>query len=406
MPCFLVIQLARFGDIIQTARLIESLLTEGEVHLCVDRSLIELAKIVYPQCTIHSVIAHQGISQEVFKYNYATCITLSQYTFTQVFNINYSGLNQAISTLFPPEIVRGYATNNGQPLRERWMKMAFRWTTYRKHSPLNLVDFWGLLAPNPIAPNIVNPIAKPGGKGLGVVLAGRHARRSLPPEILAPIISMLFEQVEGKRIFLLGSKLERPIGRQLMSLLPRSLVANTHNLAGKTNWHELTETVSNLDLIITPDTGTMHLAARLGVPICAMFLSSAWAWETGPYGKGHQVWQAITDCAPCVESKSCMFGLRCLKEYSSLEFYRHLSGVSQQLPSNIDCLTSSFDTLGLIWESKQKQTDIIRVAQRTLLKEYKGVAIAKSKDVPVLADGQLAMNLYHEADWMLPDIIS
>ena len=36
-----------------------------------------------------------------------------------------------------------------------------------------------------------------------------------------------------------------------------------------------------LDVLLTPDTGIMHLAAHLGVPVFAFFLSSAWCHETG-----------------------------------------------------------------------------------------------------------------------------
>ena len=54
----LVVQLARFGDIVQSKRLILSLRREGDVHLCVDRSLAALARLVYPDCVIHALPAH------------------------------------------------------------------------------------------------------------------------------------------------------------------------------------------------------------------------------------------------------------------------------------------------------------------------------------------------------------
>ena len=55
--------------------------------------------------------------------------------------------------------------------------MAFRWMAERRRSPLNLADFWASLAPVPISPALVNPPAVPGGKGLGIVLAGQVRRR-------------------------------------------------------------------------------------------------------------------------------------------------------------------------------------------------------------------------------------
>lgn len=407
MKRYLVIQLARFGDIIQTARLIFSLLKEGEVHLCVDKTLVGLAEAIYPQCIVHGIIAHQGDITQLVVSNYSVFNDLHSLDFTQIYNLNYSGINMAFSTLFPSDSIRGYMMKNGQPLAEEWMRMGFRWTVDRKLSPLNLVDFWGMLAPNPVLPQDVNPKAKPGGKGLGIVLAGRQARRSLPPEVLTPLIRIFFERTSGKHIYLLGSKTERPIGRSLMSSLSSKLVEKTKNLAGKTNWNELVETVSNLDLVVTPDTGIMHLAARLGVPVCGMFLSSAWAWETGPYGEGHQVWQSVVDCAPCIESKPCNLNVICLKAYSSHEFYKCIIDSKQQLPSTMLCLESSFDELGLIWKNYDENTYIssVRMAQRALLMEYQDIKTAFCRVFPEIADGRIAMNLYYEADWMLPDTL-
>ena len=50
MPRQIVIQLARFGDILQTGRLLRALELEGETHLCVDQSLVPLARRLHPRC--------------------------------------------------------------------------------------------------------------------------------------------------------------------------------------------------------------------------------------------------------------------------------------------------------------------------------------------------------------------
>lgn len=65
MPRQLVIQLARFGDLLQTARLIDSLCAQGETHLLTDRSLTALAALIYPGVHVHAVPAHGGEPEEV-----------------------------------------------------------------------------------------------------------------------------------------------------------------------------------------------------------------------------------------------------------------------------------------------------------------------------------------------------
>lgn len=407
----LVIQLARFGDIIQTGRLVHALEREGETHLCVDRSLVALAESLYPQCHVHGVAAHGGGSAaENIAFNYPQFAELASLAFDAVYNLNYSGMNRALATLFPSELVRGYKVINGQCLRERWMRLAFRWTEHRRSAPLNLVDFWGLLAPQPLPPAEVHPEAKPGGRGLGVVLAGRQARRSLPPEVLAPLVQARFEALGGPSVFLLGSGSERPVGRELMNHLSRRVGGKTTNLVGRTDWKALIECVTGLDEVLSPDTGTMHLAARLGVPVQALFLSSAWAWETGPYGLGHYVWQATPECGPCAEAAVCHAGIMCLEPFRSPGFLLALAGLSgkkEKLPQHLSLppglmkLESSFDALGQIWKTEEcDSANIPRQALRALLKEYQGCS--KKGSFPQTGNAVTGA-LYTETDWILPD---
>lgn len=420
MSCQIVIQLARFGDLVQTARLVQSLQNEGETHICVDRSLTPLASLLYPHCFIHGIIAHadtqkldSSLFTEILSYNRKLFAELAELD-AHVYNLNHSPLNFALASLFPVEKVHGYSVKNGQVFRDKWLQFAFRWIAERRLSPMNLVDIWGYLAKHPIPPQEVTPLAKSGGKGIGVVLAGQQARRSLPPDVLSPIIASLFEGLGGVPIFLIGSKAERAIGHKLMSYLPRQLITYTNNLAGRTNWVDLVDLLQNLDILVSPDTGTMHLGAKLGVPIFGIFLSSAWAWETGPYGLGHHIWQSISDCAPCLESAKCLNEVACLAAFRNPAFLRTLclevktfqdNGNYQHDLSGLICMHSAFDNLGLIWQYENAPLDrekSRRMALRHLFAEY----LASQGQIDYLPerDSQIfAQTFFHEADWMLPD---
>jgi len=56
-------------------------------------------------------------------------------------------------------------------------------------------------------------------------------------------------------------------------------------------------------VVVSTDTGPMHLAAAVGRPVVALFGPTA-PWRTGPYGEGHVVLRAGVSCSPCF-SKSC-----------------------------------------------------------------------------------------------------
>lgn len=80
-------------------------------------------------------------------------------------------------------------------------------------------------------------------------------------------------------------------------------------LAGQTTLKELAYLYSKCQLLVTTDTGPMHIAAAMGCPVVALFGPTA-PWRTGPYGKGHTVVRDEIECSPCFNKKcdhvSCM----------------------------------------------------------------------------------------------------
>ncbi len=399
MKQFLVLQLARFGDLVQTKRLILSLEEQGQVHLCIDISLAELAQLLYPKAIIHLIPAHcvnsscKTLTTEHTDLLYNTIQKLKEIDFCNVYNINYTQLNSSLTRCFDSEIVLGYSIHAGQLLRSPWAKKAFHLVQDRNINPINLVDFWAYFVENPCAPNLVNPIALGQGKGLGVVMAGRESRRSLPPAVLAPVIRTFFESLGKEKcpIYFLGSKAEISLAKQVLRFLPSSISKHVQNLCGKTSWQELFDTLQGLDMLITPDTGTMHLAAHLGVPVQAFFLSSALVHETGPYGQGHSVWQSVYECAPCLESAPCIINTKCLDDFSQPSFFRTLTLQIQNrfkckqdnqllLPRSLTYQTSMIDDFGSAWnvqlgqdlfaEKRQILRDILATHCKKPLKDF------------------------------------
>ncbi|WP_027722720.1 glycosyltransferase family 9 protein [Maridesulfovibrio zosterae] len=348
----LVVQLTRFGDLVQTKRLVLTLQKRSlEVHLCVDKSLKSLASILYPEVVVHSIVAHgTGINDSgfnsVLSTNYDIFNTLKSINFSEIYNLNFSPMNYALSTLFDSAKVKGHKIVNGQPVKSRWFDLAFRLASERRNN-INLVDYWSALSPDMLPASEVNPKAAPKGGGVGIVLAGRETRRSLPYDVLAPLVMSARSTNKCKKIFLLGSQAELELSRKLLTEFPPSVAADTVNLTGKTDWAELADTISSLDLVITPDTGTMHLAAHLGVPVLGFFLSSAWCTETGPYGVGHTIIQADIECSPCIESQPCYNHLKCLNSFKDSGTIRFVATRNvKYLPAGLTVFESDCDFLG------------------------------------------------------------
>lgn len=404
----LVFQLARFGDLVQTKRLLLSIAAQAdtEVHLCVDTSLAALARLLYPFANVHELPAHAGerTPAKVLATAHATFAALQGERFEEVYLLNFSALSFACSAFFEAGQLRGYARVKGQDMRGKWASLAFNFMHDRRFSPLNLADLWANFHPVPVPPEQVNPIPVPAGSArIGVVMAGRESRRSLPPPVLAKCLRAVFQAREGPEIVCIGSQSERPLVRRLMRELPSQMQQKVRDVTGATSLTDLPELVSGLDMVLTPDTGAMHLAAHLGVPVQAFFLSSAWCWETGPYGFGHKVWQALEPCSPCRESEPCPRNLACLSPFGHKAFLAHLAGKHiPEWPETMLGLISMLDGAGVYYkcvDGGDPYTDARREL-RGGLADYLG--LSREDGVLPAMRQELAEFLYTEKDWMLP----
>lgn len=76
---------------------------------------------------------------------------------------------------------------------------------------------------------------------------------------------------------------------------------------------ELAAVLSRLDLLVTNDSGPMHLAAALGVPCVALFGPTD-PDRTRPLGAGHEVLYTDRWCSPCFRRRCPLLHHRCLRQ--------------------------------------------------------------------------------------------
>lgn len=409
----LVLQAARFGDLVQSKRLVLSLQTKAEVHIALDRSLADLARLLYPHAIVHELNFHGTPDLEAIRHNQEIFRILGDLEFDKIYNCNFSPLTATVCRLFDNDIIAGYRPRKlsmGGIERSHWARIIFALSQDRKDACLNLEDFWGYMDATPIEPEKVNPAAKGCGEGVGIVLSGRESRRSLQPDVLAGIINIIFRTLGGPKIKLLGSHAESPVARKLMRMLPVAIREKTSDLSGKTNWRQLVDEVNGLDMLVTPDTGIMHLAAHLGVPVMAFFLSSAWCHETGPYGEGHLIWQAVEKCSPCLESNICSNNVICSHVFTSESFARALAHQLMHMdkdggfPDNLQLWRSGFDNLGvkMFLQKGFDGNESTRHAVRLMLANFQGFPANDLFTVSPDILRELATRLFPSRDWMLP----
>ncbi|CAA9237787.1 MAG: ADP-heptose--lipooligosaccharide heptosyltransferase II [uncultured Chthoniobacterales bacterium] len=100
-------------------------------------------------------------------------------------------------------------------------------------------------------------------------------------------------------------------------IIADALGARCDNRIGRTTLDELTAELRRCRLLLTNDTGTMHLATLLGVPVVAVFGSTEHRL-TGPLGDRNVVVRHHVECSPCFLRK-CPIDFRCMHAVTSDE---------------------------------------------------------------------------------------
>jgi len=120
------------------------------------------------------------------------------------------------------------------------------------------------------------------------------------------------------RVSIFGSPVERQIGEDLAALIAEPRV----NRAGQTSIAGLMTELQSCHLVVTNDTGSMHLAAALGVPTVAIFGSTE-PDLTAPIGAIHRVIRHKVDCSPCF-LRDCPIDYRCMLRIEPAQVVREM----------------------------------------------------------------------------------
>jgi lipopolysaccharide heptosyltransferase II len=104
-----------------------------------------------------------------------------------------------------------------------------------------------------------------------------------------------------------------------------SVGAHCTNRIGKTTMSELIAELSECALLLTNDTGTMHLATILGVPVVAVFGSTE-PHLTGPLGNARHIIRHQVECSPCF-LRECPIDFRCMKAVTVSEVAEAVSSL-------------------------------------------------------------------------------
>jgi len=117
---------------------------------------------------------------------------------------------------------------------------------------------------------------------------------------------------DGYKVVVVGGREDRSEGDVIAG-------AGGLNLAGKTTLAETAAVIARSSLLISGDSGVLHLALGLGIPTVSLFGPSNVA-KWAPQGKNHIVLSNILACSPCSRfgtTPPCPYNVRCMKEITA-----------------------------------------------------------------------------------------
>ncbi|AGW12046.1 glycosyltransferase family 9 protein [Megalodesulfovibrio gigas] len=162
----------------------------------------------------------------------------------------------------------------------------FHWAELNALDCVPLREIQATSMPSPRTPPQDTP-------AVGLFLGASEAAKRPTPAFWAALARELLAR--NVRPVLLGGPGDVALGREVQA----ALAAPVADLCGRFDLSAFARMGQTLGLMITPDTGPMHLAAWTGLKTINLSMGPVSPWETGPHSPGHLVVQAAMSCTGC-----------------------------------------------------------------------------------------------------------
>ncbi len=221
------------------------------------------------------------------------------------FDIAFNCVNSTTSAMFLkmagiPEVIGAHLGDDWHfVLRGKWPTYFFTSVFYREFNDVNLSDIMRHFIDDPARTErlvfevadddrrYVDELLEAEGIGEGSFIAcmqlgASEKAKRWPEEQFAQLAGALVRRYDAK-VLLVGVEKEAESGKNFERYAPG---ISTH-LFGRTTVGQLAALLERADVLVTNDTGTMHIAAAVQCPVALVSVGYVHFRETGPYGDGH-----------------------------------------------------------------------------------------------------------------------
>lgn len=330
----LVIQLSRFGDLLQTTPMLCALrrrYPHASITVLSRYNVMEIYKdnpdVDYVELFSIEAYTNKLIEgpEDILSYYVElrdAVARLKSMKFDLVLNTTHDRFCTFLAYLLAAPEIKGMYLSAAKRLRILingfWFKYLRCTSNFREIASFNLADIYknavggdmalrNLFFHTPDGPLLEaehllnrNSIDNKRNYYIGFQLGTSTGNRRWPLKYFAALGNML-HQDKRAQVVLLGNSDEKGMGEKLAGLME----VKPLDFIGRTNLSVLAAILKKCVLLVTNDTGTMHLAEAVGTRCVALFFESANPFQTGPYGAGHIICAPELDCFPCPTTFKC-----------------------------------------------------------------------------------------------------
>ena len=127
----------------------------------------------------------------------------------------------------------------------------------------------------------------------------------------------------GWQVWIVGSPNDRAVAEEIINAVDPQQQASCFNLTGKTSLGQAADLISLATAVVSNDSGLMHIAAALKIPVVALYGSTSPDF-TPPLADRVKLLSTDIDCRPCFQRRCPLGHLRCLTEIRAERVFQEL----------------------------------------------------------------------------------
>ena len=335
MKQVLIINVTRMGDLIQTGPLLSRLREEWPdvaIDLVVDRSFAPTAALLTGlrqviSCDFTRLLDDCRTKSKslvtLIQEMTAWAAPLRDAHYDRIVNLTFNRQTGLMASYIGAPDLRGITAgpDGGPIVQNPWLSYFTDLHRHRRFNRFNLVDLYAMGGSGPGTFSPLSVTIPADGRAwaddflrsqtttvrqwIAVQVGASDVMKAWRPEYFGRTLAHLSRH-PGVGFVMIGTAVEaESIELAKTTYRASGGTAPILDASGRTTLHQLVGLLSHCQLLLTNDTGPMHIAVGVGTAVIDLSVGHVDHHETGPYGPGHWVIQPDLACSPCGFDQIC-----------------------------------------------------------------------------------------------------